>query len=531
MALGNEARLVLSFELVDKATQQATANLQKIRNEAKTTNSEVKKGFEQSADAQEKFAKSTSTSYQSLERSIGQASRSLVVLGGAITGVLGVAVNQASKSNYELFSALRSIRLAGEDVVQTIGVAMVPIMNNLAEKVKEGVKWFKNLDPTVRDNAVRLAAWVGGVALAIGTLGGFILRLIKIWETLGKIGDALKVPEISKFFLGGGLGTGLAMAAAGTMAINSVAKARGLSNETVGKTLNTQNLVQEIIMSLMNPVMAPVLLAKNFGMRTGRDLVNVGFKGFAGNAGREGGMFDLGSVRVTSTQNTKATEKQMETLKNKSFEVADQISNKFKIMAQQYMDSLGGMAGVTMTVIQTTIDGVTKGLGDSVAQAIVYGKDFAESMKAALQSLAAQIISFLVQTIAKIVVLRALGVVGPISTGALGLGGGSAGSGGDGGGGSSSGGGVGGFFKKIFGFAQGGTISEPVVGIGMQSGSGYTIAERGPEQIVPMGGRAGGFGGGNVTVNITNPQVRSQRDIDEIVYQVSKIFKRETLRA
>lgn len=40
-------------------------------------------------------------------------------------------------------------------------------------------------------------------------------------------------------------------------------------------------------------------------------------------------------------------------------------------------------------------------------------------------------------------------------------------------------------------FEYGGIIDEPVVGVGLQSGSAYTLAERGPEQVGPVGGGAG----------------------------------------
>jgi hypothetical protein len=40
-------------------------------------------------------------------------------------------------------------------------------------------------------------------------------------------------------------------------------------------------------------------------------------------------------------------------------------------------------------------------------------------------------------------------------------------------------------------YASGGVISEPVAGIGLRTGSPYSIGERGPEAVVPMTGRSG----------------------------------------
>jgi hypothetical protein len=55
------------------------------------------------------------------------------------------------------------------------------------------------------------------------------------------------------------------------------------------------------------------------------------------------------------------------------------------------------------------------------------------------------------------------------------------------------------WLKKVFGFAHGGIISEPTAMIGMRSGSLGIMAERGPEAIVPLGGRGGGMA---LTVNV-----------------------------
>jgi hypothetical protein len=499
MALGNEARLVLSFELVDKATAQATANLQKIKNEAKTTNSEMQKGFA-----------NTEQSLKSVERGLTSVSRSAAVLGAAIIGPLAIAVNTASKSNYELFHAQNMIKDSMEDLFKSIGGSMVPVMNDLARKIQEAVTWWTSMDKAQRDNIIQTAAWAAGVLVAVAAALKLVAAALKLVEVFEKFSVFLKP--------GGAILGGLtALVTVSASLVDWWAKLNG----HFLTAFQRWERIKQFAAFAVNPVGGLV----NLAMRKGADIGNRAF----GGKGTEEDPINLGSISVGGGK-AKAQEKQLDQLKNKAVSVADEIGNRFAIMAETYMRSLGGVAGVTMTVIQTSIDGVTKGLGDSVAQAIVYGKDFAESMKAALQSLAAQIISFLVSTIAKIVVLRALGVVGPISTGAIGMGGGSVGSGGDGGGGSSKGGGIGGFFKNIFGFANGGTISEPVVGVGMRSGAGYTIAERGPEQVVPFGGRASS-GGGSMSITINNPQVRSQRDIDEIVYQVSKAFKREAMRA
>jgi tape measure domain-containing protein len=52
--------------------------------------------------------------------------------------------------------------------------------------------------------------------------------------------------------------------------------------------------------------------------------------------------------------------------------------------------------------------------------------------------------------------------------------------------------------------AGGGVISEPVLGVGARSGSGYLLGESGPEAITPLSGSGGGTGGPtNININIS----------------------------
>jgi phage-related minor tail protein len=58
---------------------------------------------------------------------------------------------------------------------------------------------------------------------------------------------------------------------------------------------------------------------------------------------------------------------------------------------------------------------------------------------------------------------------------------------------------VAGGIKKLIGFAHGGIISEPTAMVGLRSGNLGMMAERGPEAIVPLGGRGGAM---TLTVNV-----------------------------
>ena len=66
--------------------------------------------------------------------------------------------------------------------------------------------------------------------------------------------------------------------------------------------------------------------------------------------------------------------------------------------------------------------------------------------------------------------------------------------------------------------AAGGIVTKPTLAV---------IGEKGPEAVVPL--NRGGLGG-NVTININNPIVRSNQDMKKIANEISKIFAQGKLR-
>jgi hypothetical protein len=80
-------------------------------------------------------------------------------------------------------------------------------------------------------------------------------------------------------------------------------------------------------------------------------------------------------------------------------------------------------------------------------------------------------------------------------------------------GGFAGGGGILGFVGSLFHFQSGGTLNEPVVGVG-RSGQMYSFAEHGAETFAPLGSSGGGMGGGvNIgSINIQFPNVTTFSD-------------------
>lgn len=58
--------------------------------------------------------------------------------------------------------------------------------------------------------------------------------------------------------------------------------------------------------------------------------------------------------------------------------------------------------------------------------------------------------------------------------------------------------------SSYHGYASGGLLTEPVMGVGANSGESYLFGEAGPEYVTPAGGGIGG-GGGVITINVNAP--------------------------
>ena len=158
-----------------------------------------------------------------------------------------------------------------------------------------------------------------------------------------------------------------------------------------------------------------------------------------------------------------------------------------------------------------SFDQLTDGMGQALGQAIIFGEDFGAAMKQMLKQLAADTISFLTATIAKIIILRLLGVKGPISSTALGIGGG----------GSSGGGGAGGSFGGVIPLAEGGIVTKPTLAV---------VGEKGPEAVVPLDGSAGGIGGGTVNINADVIFLEDESAQDRFVRKIEGALVRRTRR-
>lgn len=78
------------------------------------------------------------------------------------------------------------------------------------------------------------------------------------------------------------------------------------------------------------------------------------------------------------------------------------------------------------------------------------------------------------------------------------------------------------------GYASGGIIPEPVLGIGMRSGSPYTFGENGPETVVPGAGHGRGGHGGPL-IHIGEMHVHDESDVTMVAQRLSGMIRAASL--
>jgi hypothetical protein len=153
---------------------------------------------------------------------------------------------------------------------------------------------------------------------------------------------------------------------------------------------------------------------------------------------------------------------------NDELTLTEQLLNKVK----EAFETVFGKSQKDLLVdfgktIQKGFEGVTKGIGDATAQAIIFGKSFSETLKGALRQALANVISDLVTMGVRILINTQLAKAMNAVLGSGGSGGG---------GGSNILGSVISAGAKLLGFAEGGSV---------KGGQPITVGERGREVFVP----------------------------------------------
>ena len=78
--------------------------------------------------------------------------------------------------------------------------------------------------------------------------------------------------------------------------------------------------------------------------------------------------------------------------------------------------------------------------------------------------------------------------------------------------------------------ATGGIISEPVIGMGLNSGQRYSFGESGPEQVTPIGTGGKSSGGSGISITIHVGTIQNKSDMDAMIAQMMQALQKEQFR-
>ena len=474
-----------------KGLQQVTSGVDELNSAVKRT--------KQSSDETRKSVANFDRGLRDLSsglRSVQQLSSFVAVtLGGPLIG----AAIQASKTNIQLADAFRDVKNAGTDLTNSIGQSLVPVAQDVAKVVRKMTDEWLKLPQATRDSLIENSAWAVGIAAITGTVARFTRAIIGLIRAIIRLGGLKEFGLLA----GGALG--------GASLVGGFAIEKQIQSAL--KSANPQaallTIVKDVVAAFFNPASIGVksglgVMGGITGKKAPGSLADSGISGL-------GGVIDLGSVSTSAQSAGEA----LSPFKKAIQDIKREVDMTFGELAVK----LPTLGQTVATTLKTMFDGFTNGIGQAVAQSIVYGENFGQAFMNVMKQVAAQTIAFLVTTIAKVIALRALGVVGPISSFALGLGGGSGG-----GGGGSTGGSKQGFIGSLTGlplpFAEGGIVTKPTVGL---------VGEAGPEAVIPLD-EMGSMGGG-VTVHFNGHTfLDDESAIDKLVRKISSAQKRVTQR-
>ena len=142
--------------------------------------------FSASAKKVESSLKGLSNNLNNLSSQMRIAGRNMQYLGGAITGVFGIALNTATKYSFQAEAAMNKFKTAIIHLQITIATAVLPTVYKLANAIGTLVKRFQDLNPVIRNNIIS-AVLLTRVWLTVGgTFTRVISAILKLFALLAK---------------------------------------------------------------------------------------------------------------------------------------------------------------------------------------------------------------------------------------------------------------------------------------------------------------------------------------------------------
>jgi hypothetical protein len=503
-----DAKLSIELALVDKVTA----------------------GFSKAMGQMQKDIKKVTDDMVSLGRQISVTGRNMTFLGAAITGPMAIAFKTASNYSVEANQSLQRLTNSAVEFQTIIGNAMIPVIDKVSASIARLTDWFKSLDPKVRDMVVQGVLLVG----IFLTLGGAILNLIgKITSLIGRMAAFAQANAPL-----------LIMAAIIVAIIHYWDQARIIILPII-TALEVAVLMLAIGYEKVALAMTHVL-AFGAAMAGKQDLA-VWFEEQAIGIEQSINRMENALANALSGQGAaQAVDQGIQGLKVKIAEFWDALTgptatanfstwvNQAKNAFTQFSAEVDKVGQHMANIMITSIQMITSGFGKAVADMIVYGKNFGESMKQVFQSWAAMAIQKIIEVITQWIIMHTIGkalemimitfVAGTASTiaslwavpaalASLATMGGNAGPA------SAALMGVTALSAGLAAvpmLAEGGIVTRPTLAM---------VGERGPEAVIPLGR---GNAGSNISVVMNNVSFRSEDDIEDVMTRLSNLIVART---
>ncbi len=524
------------LEIILKLRDEASEAFQRATNRIRAGLEEFKKNVDRLGD-----------SMVLLGRQISQTGKNMTFLGALITGSFAVAFKTASNYSVDVREQLKKLDDAFKSLQIVIADAILPVVDKLSNLIAQLANWFKNIDPEIRNTSLQILL-VTGIFL---TLGGAIMNVVgKMASLLGRMLQfasahpviLLIVAALALMIIYWEKIRSVAIPVLNSieLALNTVAIGFYKIIWVIADGLEGLTRGLESVLDFLSKIPGPQQ-AMFEGMKEGAHTTAEFFREVSIASADTISDIEKNMTKILETGEgnfSKFADNSIASIKNlwdffanppvqqinMALEDFSQNFNRVFTDAYEQAVNLGAQSGqILVTQAQT----LSKGLGDAVANMVIYGKNFGESMKQMAQQMAAKFISSVIEMGAQWLIFQALQaifipmMVGAGTAAAMTLGtiwapvaamvslatlGGNAEP-------------AAAALVGTSALAQGLAIAKLAKGGIVTSPTLALIGEAGPEAVVPLS-----HGGAmtNITIHVNNPVVRDEQNIKELTEAISK---------
>lgn len=173
----------VSEELEKTAVAQETFSKKSKQESSKSANA-INADTNRVRNATEKSV----SAMESLGSRLRAVSRSMLVVGTAMSGPIIASMVSASKVSGQVQWTMQKLSNASQDFAVSIARAAAPAVDKLTEVIRNLTKWFNSLTPEMRQSIIQGILMTGVFLIAGGVLLKFIVSLKTLWPIIKAVG-------------------------------------------------------------------------------------------------------------------------------------------------------------------------------------------------------------------------------------------------------------------------------------------------------------------------------------------------------